>query len=58
MFIEKDICNNAYDTTDFEKFVYSEYHEVTPHLIRLMILKSEWMMTKYLYERVSKWTSE
>jgi hypothetical protein len=24
----------------------------------MMIMKSEWMMTKYLYERNSKWTSE
>ena len=27
-------------------------------MIRLMILKSEFMMSKYLYERNSKWTSE
>jgi hypothetical protein len=43
---------------DFDRFAYGEYRLATPEVIRLMILKSEWLMTKYLYERNSRWISE
>ena len=43
---------------DFDRFAYGEYKLATPEVIRLMILKSEWLMTKYLYERNSRWISE
>ena len=46
------------EPNEYDKFVYGEYKLATPEIIRLMILKSEWMMTKYLYERNSKWTAE
>jgi|LakMenE18May11ns_1017448.scaffolds.fasta_scaffold8715884_1 hypothetical protein len=47
-----------YDINEFDKFNYMEYKNVSPQIIRMMILKSEWMMSRYLFERNSKWTSE
>ena len=35
-----------------------EFGRVTVAVVKQMILKSESMMSKYLFERNSKWTSE
>ena len=46
------------DCTDFERFSYMDFQRVTGVVVKQMILKSESMMSRYLFERNSKWTSE
>jgi hypothetical protein len=46
------------DIMDFERFSYMDFKQITPLIIKQMILKSESMMSKYLFERNSKWTTE
>jgi hypothetical protein len=55
---ELEEVGSFYDSGLFDRLAYGEYERATPGVIRLMILKSEWMMTKYLYERNSKWIGE
>lgn len=52
------MIRSGFDINEYDRFVYGEYELITPSIVKLMILKGEWMMTKYLYERNSKWISE
>lgn len=38
-----------FDMNDYEKFSYGDYPLITAQVVKLMILKSEYLMNKYLY---------